>query len=244
MAGFPRLLLDGFLELLHPECCCLCGARREEVPWCAPGPPRAGLRPWDAPHLCRRCRGDLEQEGPLRGRLDGGVPAHGASATGGDLVRVIGAWKYHGLRGIAWPLAGMVAEALDRAGLAPTAPSVLIPIPLHAERRRARGFNQAAMLAVLLAGPWGTGVRTDILARSRPTRQQARLASSADRRRNVTGAFAARPARDPGGAPALWLVDDVVTTGATVTAAATTLRAAGWTVGGVVCVGISRALAG
>ncbi len=244
MAGFPHLVLEGLLELLHPECCCLCGARREEVPWCEPGPPLAGLRPWDAPHLCLGCRGQLERGGPLSGRLDDEVPVHGASATSGDLVRVIGAWKYHGLRGVAWPLAGIVARALDRAGLAPTVPSALVPIPLHTGRRRARGFNQAAMLAGLLARAWGTAVRDDILARRRPTRQQARIASAADRRRNVAGVFAARSAGNSGDAPVLWLVDDVVTTGATACAAAASLRAAGWPLGGVVCVGLSGALAG
>jgi ComF family protein len=102
---------------------------------------------------------------------------------------------------------------------------VLVPIPLHARRERARGYNQSMLLAAAIAAaiPDLTVVRA--LIRRRPTRSQTKLDRPA-RRANVTGAFALRN----GGAVAgrhVILVDDVVTTGATLEAAASALRGAG-----------------
>jgi ComF family protein len=107
---------------------------------------------------------------------------------------------------------------------------MVIPVPLHANRQRERGYNQAELLARAFARLQGLPVRNDILKRARATEAQTRLAR-VERRRNVAGAFALT---SPTAAAAVHgkrivLVDDVTTTGSTIDAAAEPLRAAGAT---------------
>ncbi len=137
--------------------------------------------------------------------------------------RALHALKYTGERRLARPLGEIVAARWARAG---AGGEILVPVPVHAGRRRERGYDQAELIAAaaadVLALPW-----LPALARVRATDPQYRL----DRRRratNVANAFAVRP----GAAHVVagrWivLVDDVVTTGATLTASAAALLLAG-----------------
>lgn len=101
----------------------------------------------------------------------------------------------------------------------------VLPIPLHPERAWRRGFNQAAILAEGVAAVLGRPVLSHVLVRQRRTRQQAHLPEG-ERRDNVTGAFRLTdPAVVKG--KELLLVDDVITTGATVDAAAAALHGGG-----------------
>ncbi len=121
---------------------------------------------------------------------------------------------------------------------------VLVAIPLHARRHRARGFNQAEVLARVVAGDLGLPVLRGCLRRCRATRQQAALAAgdADDRRGNVAGAFVASvPACVP--PPRVALVDDLVTTGATWAAAAHALALAGWDVRWGLALGVAARLA-
>ena len=114
---------------------------------------------------------------------------------------------------------------------------LLVPVPLHGRRRRWRGFNQAEVLARGLGSLRGLEVCPDILRRRRATDQQARQTDAAARARNLAGAFAARPAgsaSDP-----VFVVDDIVTSGATAAAALISLEQAGWNVAGVLCLGLA-----
>ena len=99
----------------------------------------------------------------------------------------------------------------------------ILPVPLHAEREADRGYNQAELLGRNLARSTQIRLEPEWLRRIRNTSQQASLAS-AERQRNVEGAFEA--SRDAQGLAVL-LVDDVVTTGATLSACAAALRLAG-----------------
>lgn len=112
--------------------------------------------------------------------------------------------------------AGLVAEA-----------DLLAPVPLHRIRLFTRRYNQAAMLCRALGRSTGLPVVPDLLVRSRNTPPQGRL-SPAARRRNVAGAFAVAPGRRGvlEGRRVL-LIDDVMTTGATVSACARVLRRGG-----------------
>ena len=104
---------------------------------------------------------------------------------------------------------------------------LVVPVPLHRWRLLARRFNQAAVLAGLLARGTEAALVPDLLVRTRRTPPQTRL-SGAERRRNVRGAFRVRRGREPlvQGRSVL-LVDDVLTTGATANACARALRRAG-----------------
>ncbi len=138
------------------------------------------------------------------------------------LRAVVHAFKFGGAADLSWAL---VAAAWESPGYADVPrPHLVVPVPLHPLRRRERGYDQAAALARAFAVRAGAPA-VDLLARTRATRQQARLPALA-RRSNVAGAFTALD-------PALLkdrrvaLVDDVVTTGATIEAAASALAAAG-----------------
>ena len=106
-----------------------------------------------------------------------------------------------------------------------------MPVPLHPLKQRERGFNQAARLAATLGARVKIPVKDGFLRGRRPTRTQTLLTRSA-RADNVRRAFAVRPGVKLRG-ERIVLVDDVFTTGATTSACAATLRAAG---AGAVCV--------
>jgi predicted amidophosphoribosyltransferase len=138
----------------------------------------------------------------------------------------IHAFKYPlpGLRGLApGPIAVVELLAARAARRAPgPPPDLVVPVPLHPRRLRARGFNPALYVARAVARQVGARVAATALARVRDTPSQTGLTASA-RRRNVAGALRARR-RVP---KVVWIADDVITTGATLREAARALRRAG-----------------
>jgi len=129
--------------------------------------------------------------------------------------RIIHALKY----GHQLAIAGWLGKALARL-LADADLDLVMPLPLHPERLRERGFNQAAEIARPLARALGRPLLLDGLERRRATPSQAELALK-ERQRNVRGAFECN--RDLIEQRIL-LVDDVMTSGATVNEAARTLK--------------------
>jgi ComF family protein len=131
----------------------------------------------------------------------------------------------HGDR--TWP-APAFGRWLARAGAELVAGADLaVPVPLHRSRLYARRYNQAAMMALALGREAGLAVQPELLTRRRPTPSQGRLSPSA-RRRNVRGAFAVRTGyADLAEGARILLIDDVLTTGATVEECARTLVRAG-----------------
>ena len=101
----------------------------------------------------------------------------------------------------------------------------LVPVPLHETRLAERGFNQSDLLAQEIARQTGVPVKP-MLVRARRTAQQANLAK-AERTENVRGAFALSPEWFPAASDRLVLVDDVMTTGATMQACTDVLVRAG-----------------
>ena len=123
-------------------------------------------------------------------------------------------------------LAPTLGQWMRRAGAELLAGAdLVVPVPLHWTRLFARRYNQAAILAHAIAKPDGLAVATDCLIRRRRTPPQGRKNAVA-RRRNVAGAFAVRDADRLKG-KRIVLIDDVLTTGATVEACAKALRRAG-----------------
>lgn len=147
-----------------------------------------------------------------------------ASAFGlyaGGLRTLHHAFKFSGWDLLAAPLGRRLA-ALARSTAIASGAFALVPVPSTRRRNRERGYDPAVLLADETARLLGAPCRA-LLTRTRETAPQSAL-SAPERRRNVEGAFAGSP-RARG--RVLVLVDDVVTTGATLFAAARALRAAG-----------------
>jgi ComF family protein len=145
-----------------------------------------------------------------------------AFAHGGSLRRALQRLKYGGSAQIAVPLARAAVPALE-ALTRMCGPLPLVPVPVHAARQRQRGYNQAALLARELGSELGLPV-VEILERRRATVRQHGLGKAA-RLHNLRGAFALRHgARTPS---RLILVDDILTTSATLESCAQVLRDAG-----------------
>jgi len=102
----------------------------------------------------------------------------------------------------------------------------LVPVPLHRVRRRDRGFNQSELLAREILPAFPNAVLDNSLARLRPTYVQSRLQTEKERRDSVRGAFGLVDGQNLKG-KAVLLIDDVVTTGATIEECATVLKKGG-----------------
>ena len=129
--------------------------------------------------------------------------------------------KYGGAARLAGPLVRAALPAFDRL-LTVSGPATLVPVPVHVTRQRERGYNQALLLAIELGHERQLAVG-DVLARPRATSRQHGLDRAA-RLANLRAAFTFRG----GSAPArIILIDDILTTGATLEACASVLRQAG-----------------
>jgi ComF family protein len=196
------------LDLLMPPACLGCRARGSL--------------------LCVRCVDSMQ---PPFQPADRFVSTDPGIVIGVHLMLGVGAFAYDGavrraLAQLKYEGAGRVAALLTRASLpafrgllAVSGPAVLSPVPVHVERMRTRGYNQASLIARELARASGLPVR-DLLVRARSTTRQHRL-DRAGRLRNLRGAIAMGP-----GSPspqAVIVIDDIITTSATLEACAAAL---------------------
>lgn len=192
---------------------------RIEAPFCA----RCGL-----PHKGRVGFGAIEEfpcaacrdAAPMsEGRVYGAVGYEGAIAQGIKLL------KFGRKPRMALPLAQLMAEFV-RQYMDLSQYQYIVPVPLYPVRERERGYNQAALLAQELISTFECVTLNRSLKRIRPTRAQSTLKSSGDRLANVLGAFAVDRAQTFNDSHIL-LVDDVVTSGGTVSECARALKRAG-----------------
>lgn len=233
-----RALGAALLDLLLPRHCVTCGGRVEsgsEDVVCGACWARLPVLPHPQ---CARCGHPMQRtlprsDAPLATcRWCALLPAYVRAVrsvcwvpegTGGAVVH---ACKYDG-----WPSAarGMAARMARLAWPQDVVEerAALVPVPLARERERERGFNQSTLLAHALATLWGRPVWEDVLVRTRATATQTRL-TPGERLRNVAGAFGAAASVRPRlrGAHVV-LIDDVVTTAATLNACAAALVAGG-----------------
>ena len=188
----------------------------------------------EGPPLCQGCEPALNARRDLPPGIPIGLPAdipepllqlEWCAPFAGSVRRALHELKYSGERRHAEPLGRAVARRWRRAG---AGGDVLVPVPVHAERARKRGYDQAALIAAV-AGRELHLPMAPILERARATIAQFDL-DRQHRATNVAGAFRLRSGAS-GAAPLAgrWvvLVDDVVTTGATLAACAGPLLRAG-----------------
>ncbi len=188
-----------------------------------------GVPPLVAEHFCSICgtpflnRSPLDEEGRC-GLCSRGLTRFDAAFAFGEydgaLRRLIRMYKYDGVRPLAGPLSRLLARAVPRSQRF----DVIVPMPLHWARRWRRGFNQAGLLANRLAKQIGVP-SADAVRRVKSTASQAGL-TMAQRRDNVSGAFRVADQLAVVAKHVL-LVDDVLTTGATLNACAAALKRAG-----------------
>jgi ComF family protein len=202
------------LQLLLPQHCLGCGRGGTQLcPGC-----RDALPPLEPP-LCARCGAPVswpvERCRECAGRRLAFASARAAVAYDETARRLVHGWKERGLRGLGRDAAAVVAERVPRPDV-----QALAFVPADPERRLKRGHNTAEALARELARAWGLPC-LPLLARAHAQRQRG--STLAERRHNVRGVFRAS-ARAPA---RVAVVDDVYTTGATVSAASSALRAAG-----------------
>jgi ComF family protein len=172
--------------------------------------------------LCDACRAALRPyPGGLRNQPASLSEVRIVYLFDGPLRAAVHQLKYRRQRRVARPLGELLTADL---AVHPIPFDAVAAVPLHAERLAERGFNQAEAIAAEVARASGRVLLHEGLVRSRATRQQARLDARA-RAVNVAGAFG-WVAHHPPPARVL-LVDDVLTTGATMGACADALRAAG-----------------
>ncbi|HWF84034.1 MAG TPA: ComF family protein [Vicinamibacterales bacterium] len=226
--GTLQSALDGVLAVVLAPGCAACGAL---LPQPTRGPVCADC--WRSilpltPPLCLRCGDPLpawrvsataSQNCPRCRRRHPAIDrAQAIGEYDGALRAIIHALKYGGRRSLARPLGALMRQR--GAGILAGA-ACAIPVPLHASRRRHRGFNQAADLARHVGLPVCAA-----LVRRRATATQTGLAA-AQRHRNVRDAFAPTRAGRALGAVIVVLIDDVSTTGATLESCARALKAVG-----------------
>jgi len=195
-------------------------------------PPRCGGCGNYGAAWCSTCAGALRSPSA---RTLAGIPLVAAGRFEGPLQQAIHSYKYRPRPQLAPLLAQPLARALLARGL--SLPGLTF-VPLHARRRRERGFNQAERLAAQLSAVLGIPL-LDGLTRVRATAAQVGL-SQPERRANLKGAFRWTGGEPPG--RGLGLVDDVCTTGATMTAAAEAVAEAGGSIGAFLVLAAAQTL--
>ena len=202
------------LDLLFPRRCILCLVPGSTLcAACTSALPRV------VPPLCARCGSPVAWPVTRCRECSGRRLAFGAARAAvvydAGVQTLVSSWKERGLRDLASLAAAIVAEAVTRPAV-----HVITFVPEDGDRSLRRGHHPPVRLARELGHRWDLPVRS-LLRRTRQLRPQRGLGRE-ERRRNVQGAFVAESVRGR-----VLLVDDVYTTGATVSAAASALRRAG-----------------
>jgi len=219
--GSVRAML-GLIDLLIPRRCIGCNVELKEGA------------------LCARCSDTLPvRSAPLCPHCDIRVPGGTLSIRCRRVLKVsriaipspyehpmvkasIDELKYKGMKDLAEPLGKLLSDGIGSQLGGMPLNAVLVPVPLHPERERKRGFNQARLLAHVAGGLLDVPV-SEIMVRTRNTPKQVKLSAHA-RKENLTNAFSARINDSK---KTYIIIDDVMTTGSTIRTCAQALRKAG-----------------
>ena len=226
-------ILTGLTDIIFPRNCILCRRYHPATahdPLC---PPCREAVPWNKPPFCVRCSRHLDSL--TEESLCPSCRAHPPHFDEGwALVNYDGPvrdlllrFKFHDKTSIRLTFTTILKEFIARYTLRFPDAAMVIPMPLHPTRLRERGYNQAALLGACMAQELNLPLMENTLQRQRHTLRQSELPAK-DRWTNISGAFTINPvfAADIVGREVL-LVDDILTTGATASEAAKTLKDAG-----------------
>jgi len=237
-----RDVLDSVLAVAFPTNCSLCGNELGGGRLRICGACWAELQPWQGP-ICERCGlpfasaraldSSVGECGDCRADVSGFDAARNFGLYTGKLRKAVLRLKFGGDERLGAHLGELLAAPWDSlAGREGSNQPLIIPVPLHPSRQRERGFNQSELLAMGLAQRLGKHGRNtapqvakSVLLRRRATPPQTGLSVSA-RRENLRGAFEVSKLEAVRG-KTIVLIDDVMTTGATLSACARALRRAG-----------------
>jgi len=224
-------VFQGLLDLVYPKICLLCRGNilpggQDDVlcPACQEGLAR------NRPPFCRKCSRPLPDPDELFcdhcRQTDLAFDRVWAATIYDPAVRrLIHLFKYADKTALRRPFSRLMLDFIERFGIPAGRFDLMMPVPLHHARLRERGYNQARLLAEAVAGPLGLRMVPDGLARRRHTRNQARLRPK-ERWTNLDEAF---KITQPGlvNNKRVMIVDDLMTSGATLSGIARVLKRAG-----------------
>jgi len=199
---FNRLAAIG-VDLIFPPRCAGCG--QIDTYWCA---------------RCQREIDGLE----LKETIEPKAPLQAVAAAGWHIDKLreaVQALKYENARAVAKPLGEKLAKRLRQQNWTI---DMIVPVPLHTKRLAERGYNQAQLLAEVVATMCDIRCEPNALQRVRETQSQVTV-SGAERLVNIKGAFVANPTFVDG--QSILVIDDVYTTGSTLSACGEALISAG-----------------
>jgi ComF family protein len=222
--------LRGLLDFVFPPLCLGCGKYTEDE-YAVCGTCRETIDDFHHP-FCLNCLSEIPAGRPCGACGEECVPLYAYGDYAKPLEQIVIQFKFRGITRISEMLARLIADRFGHLIEARDA-DWLVPIPLHSNRETHRGYNQAEVLAGELSKCLGIGVDASKLERVKKRRPQARL-SQAERLRNIRDVFSLRD--NFGDNLRLILVDDVVTSGATVKEAARVISRNGAEVVGVISI--------
>lgn len=209
-------------QLVYPPTCLACAAFLADDDGKICGACRSQIKELSIhDELYREKREQLLQHGHIAG-----LASRFRFEKDGTLQNLIHQLKYDEMTVIGLEFGRMLAETFP-AMLGECTLAGIVPVPLHPVKQRERGYNQSLYIARGISERTGIVVLPNLLRRTRHTRSQTKL-NADERRVNVAEAFAVnRRSRFPIGGSTLLLVDDIITTGATIVECAKALKAAG-----------------
>ena len=222
--------LKGLADFVFPPLCLGCG-EYTEVEYGVCDDCMRAIDRFSQP-FCLGCLTMIESGTRCGSCEDRYPPLFAAGNYTAPLEQIIIQYKFKGIKRPSVMFARLVMEEFED-DIKSLQAEALIPIPLHPSREAGRGYNQAVVLSQHLSELLGTETRTDILYRTQKHKPQARL-NLRQRAANISGVFEVDESAESGARVAL--VDDVVTSGATVREATRVLSEAGLEVAGVISI--------